>query len=146
VNKQTAWLGTSAVLVQYTVMQDEMSAAGSSSPLRPYRISNLWGKGEGLVATQDLFPGHLILDESPLLLLDPPCKRNDLLMLLGCRLFSTIDMRTTPDKIRLIHELISLKLTYLKSGIWLFGYYIFFELSVKCTLVRHKRLVLFLKL
>ena len=40
------------------------------------------------------------MDEAPIVVLDPPTKRRDLLMLLGCRLFSTIDMRTTPDNIR----------------------------------------------
>ena len=49
---------------------------------------------------RDIAAGTLIVDEAPIVVLDPPTKRKDLLMLLGCRLFSTIDMRTTPDNIR----------------------------------------------
>ena len=66
----------------------------------PCRIVSLPGKGEGLLATRDIAAGTLIVDEAPIVVLDPPTKRRDLLMLLGCRLFSTIDMRTTPDNIR----------------------------------------------
>ena len=55
-----------------------------------FRVQEIPGKGQGLVATRDLSPGTLLIEEEPLLLLDPPCKRNELLKLLGCRLFSTI--------------------------------------------------------
>ena len=65
-----------------------------------HRVVSLPGKGEGLIATRDIAAGTLIVDEAPIVVLDPPTKRKDLLMLLGCRLFSTIDMRTTPDNIR----------------------------------------------
>ena len=65
-----------------------------------HRIVSLPGKGEGLLAIRDIAAGTLIVDEAPVVVLDPPTKRKELLMLLGCRLFSTIDMRTTPDNIR----------------------------------------------
>ena len=65
-----------------------------------HRVVPLAGKGEGLLATRDIAAGTLIVDEAPVVVLDPPTKRKDLLMLLGCRLFSTVDMRTTPDNIR----------------------------------------------
>lgn len=76
-----------------------------------YEVRPIPGKGLGLVATRAIHPGTLIIDEAPLLLLDPPCKRNDILKLLGCRLFSSINMRTTPDQIRAqIHQMILEKL------------------------------------
>ena len=63
-------------------------------------VQTIPGKGEGLVATRDLRPGTQLLDEEALLILDPPRKRNDILRLLGCRLFSTINMKGSPDQIR----------------------------------------------
>ena len=74
----------------------EMETSSSA----PHRIVSLPGKGEGLLAIRDIAAGTLIVDEAPVVVLDPPTKRKELLMLLGCRLFSTIDMRATPDNIR----------------------------------------------
>ena len=76
-----------------------------------YRLVTLPGKGQGLVATTDIPGGTRLIDEPPLVLLDPPVKRNEILKLLGCRLFSTVNMRATPDKIRgQIHQMILDKL------------------------------------
>ena len=73
----------------------------------PVQLTAIIGKGNGLVATRDLTPGTLLLDEPPLLKLDPPCKRAELLKLLGCRAFSTIDMKAAPEAIRTtIHKMI----------------------------------------
>jgi hypothetical protein len=65
-----------------------------------YEIRPVSGKGLGVVAATDIQPGTLLLEETPLLVLDPPSTRNELLKLLGCRLFSSIDMRRSPDHIR----------------------------------------------
>eukprot|EP00095_Tigriopus_kingsejongensis_P000746 maker-scaffold273_size229271-snap-gene-1.18 protein:Tk00746 transcript:maker-scaffold273_size229271-snap-gene-1.18-mRNA-1 annotation:"hypothetical protein FOMPIDRAFT_1029454" len=76
-----------------------------------FEVRPIPGKGLGVVATRNVSPGTLLIDEGPLLLLDPPCKRNDILKLLGCRLFSSINMRSTPDRIRAqIHQMILEKL------------------------------------
>ena len=40
------------------------------------------------------------MEESPLALLDPPTRRRDLQIMLGCRKFSSIDMKAQPDQIR----------------------------------------------
>jgi len=64
-----------------------------------FKLCHVPGKGLGVVATKDLSPGTLVILEKPLLVLDPPTDRKQLLKTLGCD-WCKVDMRAPPELVR----------------------------------------------
>jgi len=57
---------------------------------KPLLVAAVAPKGLGVLAAVDTQPGTVLAEDRPLLLLDPPSSRRDLLLLLGAKRFSRL--------------------------------------------------------
>jgi len=67
----------------------------TATPSAPITVVHVAGKGLGVVADGHISAGQVLVEETPLFLMEPPTARRDLLLLLGAKRFSRL---TEPEK------------------------------------------------